>query len=340
MACRVPPESSGKQGFNRSSVRASTRPVFTADATLRNLDRHPHWKAWLALFATYFFWGTTYLGIRMALESFPPLKLISGRFLASGVLMLAAAIVFRAQLPRGRELRLTALLGVLAIGGGNGALVLSEQWIPSGVAALMVAISPFWMVGIEALLPGGDRLHLPTLAGIGIGFAGVMMLFAPGAASAQAASGPGLIGGFLLLQVGSLCWCLGSLLQRRLRTEAHPVISGAVQQFATGLAYLPVALMVPEHPVQWHTRGVLAAAWLVIFGSVVGYSAFIYAMEHLPVPIVSTYTYVNPVVALALGWLFYREPFGTREFLAMAGVFVGVAVVKYFSGRAHSTQKS
>ncbi|HYO82869.1 MAG TPA: EamA family transporter [Bryobacteraceae bacterium] len=295
------------------------------------MNRHPHWKAWLALFATYFFWGTTYLGIRMALESFPPLMLISGRFLASGILMVLGALLLRAKLPRGRELRMTALYGALAIGGGNGALVVSEQWIPSGVAALMVAISPFWMVGLEALLPGGERLHLPTLGGIAIGFAGVMLLFAPGAASASVTTGPGLVGGFILLQAGALCWCLGSLLQRRLKTEAHPVVSGAVQQLAAGLTYLPFALLIPEHPVHLSTRGVLAAAWLVIFGSVVGYSAFIYAMEHLPVPIVSTYTYVNPVVALALGWLFYREPFGSREFLAMTGVFVGVAAVKYFS---------
>jgi drug/metabolite transporter (DMT)-like permease len=293
------------------------------------LRSHPQFKAWIALFATYFFWGTTYLGIRMALESFPPMKLIGGRFLASGLLMVAGAKLMGARFPRGRELWLTALFGIIAIGGGNGALVFAEQWIPSGTAALFVTLSPFWMVGIESLLPGGERLHWPTLAGIAIGFLGVVILFAPGAAGAGVS--PDLVRGFLLLQFGSLCWCGGSLLQRKLKTVANPVVSGAVQQIATGVVSMPLALAVPEHPIDWNLRGVLAAAWLVVFGSIVGYSAFIYAMEHLPVPIVSTYTYVNPIVAVTLGWLFYREPFGLRELLAMLIVFVGVGVVKSFS---------
>jgi drug/metabolite transporter (DMT)-like permease len=293
------------------------------------LSSHPQFKAYLALLAVYFFWGTTYLGIRMALESFPPLMLVSVRFLASGLLMLLAVKLWGAQLPRGRELWLTALYGVIILGGGNGCLVFAEQWIPSGTAALFITTSPFWMVGLEAVLPGGARLHLPTMAGIILGFTGVLILVAPAAMNSPA--GPELLKGFIVLQAGSVCWCLGSLLQRHQPTKAHPVVGGAVQQFATGVAFLPIALLVPEHPVQWSNRGVLALAYLVVFGSIVGYSAFVYILEHLPVPVVSTYTYVNPVVAVFLGWVFYREPFGTRELFAMMAVFAGVAVVKYFA---------
>jgi drug/metabolite transporter (DMT)-like permease len=285
----------------------------------------------MALLAVYFFWGTTYLGIRMALESFPPLVLVSYRFLISGLIMLAGAALAGARLPKGRELWLTGLLGIVTLGGGNASLVFAEQWIPSGTAALLITTSPFWMVGLEALLPGGERLHLPTLFGIFVGFLGVVILVAP--AAVGAGLGKNLVNGFALLQFGCLCWCLGSLLQRRQRTRAHPVVSGAVQQLAVGLAFLPAALLVPDHPIYWHTRGVLAGAYLVVFGSIVGYSAFIYAMEHLPVPIVSTYTYVNPMVAVSLGWVFYREPFGARELVAMTAVFAGVALVKYYSGK-------
>lgn len=256
--------------------------------------------------------------------------LISLRFLCSGVILIIAAVLLKATLPRGRELRLTALYGLIALGGGNGALIFAETWIASGTAALIITLGAFWMVGIEALLPGGERLHMPALGGIVLGFFGILILFAPVASGTLA--GPALIKGFLLLQFGSVCWALGSLLQRRLATRANPVVSGAVQQLAVGLAALPWALTVPEHPVHWSTRGVLAAAWLVVFGSIIGYSAFIYAMERLPVAIVSTYTYVNPVVAVTLGWLFYREPFGWRELVAMIFVFTGVAVVKYFAG--------
>lgn len=298
------------------------------------MRNHPQFKAYAALVSVYFFWGTTYLAIRMALESFPPLKLIALRFLLSGSILLTAAKWGGASLPRGRELWLTAAFGLIALGGGNGTLVFAEQWIPSGTAALFITTSPFWMVGLAAMLPGGERLHLPKLAGIVVGFLGVLVMVAPAAFGAP--MGGGLLRGFLLLQVGCFAWCLGALLQRRQTTKAHPVVSGALQQLAVGLAYLPLALAVPEHPVEWTAPGVAAAGWLVVFGSIVGYSSFVYAMEHLPVAVVSTYNYVNPLVAVFLGWLFYREPFGWRELFAMAAVFGGVALVKYYSNRAPS----
>jgi drug/metabolite transporter (DMT)-like permease len=302
------------------------------------LTSHPKFKAYVALGAVYFFWGTTYLGIRMALESFPPIKLVALRFLMSGSALLLVARLTGAHLPKGRELWLTALFGLFALGGGNGALVFAEQWIPSGTAALFITTSPFWMVGMSALMPGGERLYLPTLTGILVGFGGVLVMVAPAAFGAPA--GGLLLKGFIWLQFGCFFWCLGALLQRRQPTKAHPVVSGAVQQLAVGIAFLPAALMVPEHPIHWSSKGVLAALYLVTFGSIVGYSAFVYAMEHLPVAIVSTYNYVNPVVAVFLGWLFYREPFGWRERVAMTTVFTGVALVKYYSGRAPSRGQS
>lgn len=289
----------------------------------------------MALFAVYFFWGTTYLGIRMALEAIPPVLLIGSRFILSGAILLIAATLYGAKFPRGRELKLTALYGLIALGGGNGTLVFSEQWIPSGIAALFVTTSPFWMVGIDAIRGAGETISKRTLTGIAIGFLGIVVLVGP--AAVGAGMGPGLIQAFLILQVGCFCWCLGSVLQKSLRTTAHPIVSGAIQQFATGLVVLPMSLFADEHPVNWSSRGIWAAAYLVVFGSIVGYSAFAYAMEHLPVPVVSTYAYVNPIVAVALGWVFYREPFGLREAFAMALVIVGVVIVKYYG---HATPKA
>jgi drug/metabolite transporter (DMT)-like permease len=293
-------------------------------------------RSYSALGALYFFWGTTYLAIRMALETFPPLVLISGRFLASGTLMLLLMKYNGAQLPRGRELWMTALYGIILLGGGNGALVYAETWIPSGLAALFITTGPFWLVGIEAALPGGERLHAPTLAGILVGFLGIIILVAP--AATGAALGPNVLKGYLVLQLGCVLWSSAALLQRRLPTKAHPVVGGAVQQFATGVAVLPLALFAENHTIRWSERGVLAALWLVVFGSIVGYSAFVYVMERLPVSIVSTYNYVNPIVAVFLGWLFYREPFGWREAVAMLTVFAGVAMVKYYAPRAPSAK--
>jgi len=295
-----------------------------------------HGTAWLALFAVWFFWGTTYLGIRMALESFPPFTLICIRFLCSGIIMLGVARLKGIHPPSGRELWMTARNGLLLLGGGTGLLVVAEQWVPSGTAALIITLGAFWMVGMEALLPGGEKLQWRTMAGIVIGFLGVGVLVGPSVTTGEA----GMLAGFLVLQVGCLSWCFGSILQRRLPTQAHPVISAAVQQLATGLVFIPIALLAPQHPIQWSTRGSLALVWLIVFGSIIGYSAFIYTLEHLPIAIVSTYHYVNPVVAVFLGWLIYREPFGQREIVAMMFVFLGVGVVKYFSGGSRKPPSS
>jgi drug/metabolite transporter (DMT)-like permease len=154
------------------------------------------------------------------------------------------------------------------------------------------------------------------------------LLFAPGGTTGIDRS---LLAGFLLLQIGMAGWSFGSIFQRRNPGRAHPVIVSGVQQLTVGLAAIPFALLVPEHPIQWSVRGAGALFYLVIFGSIVGYSAYMYALDKLPVAIVSIYPYVNAVVAVGLGWLFYRERFGGREALAMLIIFAGVATVKRYS---------
>ena len=282
----------------------------------------------MALFAVCIFWGTTYLGIRMALESFPPAMLVCIRYLLSGAILTIVAWSRRAYFPRGRELLGTVLFGLITIGLGNGCLAWAELVIPSGMAALFVTLSPFWMVGMEALVPGGARLHGPTIVGMLIGMMGTALLVAPGAIQ-HGLSGP-VFTGFLLLQLGSCGWAIGSILQRRQQTKAHPVVSGAIQQLATGVAYLIPAFAFPHSQVHLTARGLSAIVYLVIFGSIIGYSAYIYAMNTLPVSVVTIYNYINPIIAVMLGWLFYREIIGWRELAAMAVIFVGVWVVKRF----------
>ncbi|MBZ5607523.1 MAG: EamA family transporter [Acidobacteriia bacterium] len=294
------------------------------------MPRHAHFTAYLALAAVCFFWGTTYLGIRMALEWVHPFTLMSLRYLISGTAMLAAAFVSKAHVPGGRELTYTALYGVITIGVGTGSLAFAELWVPSGLAALFVTLSPFWMIGVEALIPGGDRLHGPTILGMLVGLMGTLLLVGPSAAQ-QGWNGP-LLRGFLLLQFGSSGWALGSILQRRLRTKAHPVISAAIQQLATGIAFALLAIPFKKLPAAWSWRGAGAILYLAVFGGMVGYSAYVYVLNKLPVSVVSIYNYINPIVALGLGWVFYREHVGVREVGAMLIIFVGVAVVKRFGG--------
>ncbi|HTM50434.1 MAG TPA: EamA family transporter [Bryobacteraceae bacterium] len=286
----------------------------------------------MALISVCFFWGTTYLGIRMALETVPPLALVSIRFLLSGSILLAAAAWRGSLLPRGRDLRSACISGALILGIGNGALVFAELRIPSGLAGLFITISPFWMVGIEALLPGGERLHWPTLFGMLVGLGGAALLLAPDLTGHSL--GRNTLAGFLILQLGMASWSFGSIFQKRQEMKAHPIVVGAIHQLAAGIAFTPLALLVPEHPIVWTTRGAGAVLYLVIFGSIVGYSAYAYALDKLPVAVVSIYPYLNSMVAVTLGWLVYREPFGWREALAMAIIFTGVALVKRYAKKA------
>ena len=230
------------------------------------------------------------------------------------------------HIPRGKELLTACFSGVMILSVGNGCLVFSEELIPSGMAGLILTISPFAMVGAEALLPGGEPLHGPTIAGMVLGLAGAALLFAPDIH--DHAFNLNLVRGFLLLCLGMAGWSFGSIYQRRRPGKAHPVIAGAVQQLAAGAVFIPLVLVFREHPVHWSFRGVSAILYLAAFGSIVGYSAYVYALDRLPVAVVSIYPYINAVVAVSLGWLFYREPFGLKELIAMGVIFAGVALVK------------
>jgi drug/metabolite transporter (DMT)-like permease len=282
-------------------------------------------RAWLAFASVSLFWGTTYLAIRMALEAFPPMTLLALRFLLSGGIMLLAGRLRGWAFPTGRPLWRASWQGLLVLGLGNSCLVVAETWIPSGMAALIITLSPFWLVGMDAAMTGGERLHAPTLAGMGVGLAGVLLLLGPDAWRGGASSS--LWKGFLILQLGSVGWNLGSLLQRRAAGAMPAMVSGSIHQFAVGLAFLPLAIL-SGPPAEWKPRSVLALLWLVVFGSIVGYTSYIYALERLPVAVVGLYNYINPIVAVILGWWFYREPFGPREAFAMLVIFAGVTIVK------------
>jgi drug/metabolite transporter (DMT)-like permease len=290
------------------------------------------WLAYAALASVCLFWGTTYLGIRMALESLSPAWLVAIRYTISGAILTGVALARGAKFPRGRGLWAATGCGLLILGVGNGTLAWAETIIPSGLASLFITTSPFWMVGLEALLPGGERLHGPTIAGMVVGFGGTALLLTSGIQS-ERVEHAALIG-FLILQVGVASWTFGSILQRRAAIDAHPAVTGAVQQLSVGLIYFPIALLTPyHHPILWQTRAVLAVIYLAIFGGIVGYSAYMYALERLPVAITSVYPYINCGVAVALGWLFYREPFGWREAAGMMIIFIGVAIVKWTTAR-------
>lgn len=277
------------------------------------------------------FWGTTYLGFRIALDFLGPATIVCIRNLLSGGLILAWAAATKKDIPRGRDLWLTSAYGILTIGIGNGTLAVAELWTPTGLASLFITTSPFWYVGMNALLPGGEPIHKPAMTGLMVGFLGVIGLVAPDAwrllRGGEFDSGGGIVLGFLILQFSGACWALGSLLQRNRKVDKNPFVVAGTQQMATGLAFLLPALLEPKRP-EWNAQGLAAVAYLATFGGIVGYGCYMMALNRLPLAIVSIYTYVNPVVALFLGWLVYREPFGWIEAAAMAVIFLGVWMVR------------
>ena len=282
---------------------------------------------YLALIAVCFFWGTTYLGIRIALEGFPPLYLIAIRYTISGGVLLVGAALAGARLPRGRELVLTAVCGIICIGIGNGGLATGEKYVASGLAALIYTASPFWMVGIDALLPGGHRPKASTVGGLVVGVLGVAVLLVP--AVSHGGWRGGMTFGIVVLELSVVGWVAGALLQKRVEEHSTALVRGAVQQLAAGLAVFVPAGLFETLPHAVGTRPLLAVGYLIVFGSFVGFTSFIYAMAKLPVAIVSIYTFVNPIVAVFLGWLFYREHFGWRELIAMLIIFAGIAIVRW-----------
>jgi drug/metabolite transporter (DMT)-like permease len=299
---------------------------------------------WLALATVYVVWGSTYLGIRIVTESLPAFGSAALRFAAAAVIVAAVLVIRRgpaALRVRPAQLAGAALVGTLLIAGGNGFVVLAESpafGLPSGLAALLVALGPLLLVVMRAVT--GDRPSLMSLLGVLVGFAGLVILFAPGLTSVPGTnvSGPNdpgaapfpLVGGLLVL-FGTLSWSAGSFLSPRLPMPADAFVA-SVYELIIGSAVLAVISLSRG---EWRgfdaaavpVRSWVALAYLMVFGSVIAFTAYVWLLHHAPISLVSTYAYINPVIALGLGALLAAEVL-TGPVLAAAGVVVvGVVLV-------------
>src|SRR5215212_1379205 len=281
--------------------------------------------AWAAV---CFFWGTTYLAIAVGLESFQPTLFAGLRFLiAGGVLFFVMAWQRNARLPIGREWFDLGVVGLMLLGVGNGAVVWAEQWVPSGMAALLVATSPFWAAALERAQKDGERVGVRGLLGMAVGFGGLAMLVGPQLFGAEL-NGKYLLG-VGIIQVGCFFWQAGSVYAKRRPTGVSPLMASAVQMLLAGVVLTLAGTLAGEWGgMRFSARSAGALVYLVVFGSIVAYSAYMYAIQKLPISLVSTYSYVNPLVALALGWLVLSEPLGWREAGAALVILLGVALVK------------
>jgi drug/metabolite transporter (DMT)-like permease len=292
---------------------------------MKGRDKFGAYGAWAAV---CFFWGTTYLAIRVGLESFPPTLFAGLRFIVAGVVLFFVMSRQRnARLPLGREWFDLGVVGLMLLGVGNGAVVWAEQWVPSGMAALLVATSPFWAAVLARLEGDGERVGLRGLLGMAVGFGGLAMLVGPQLFGAEL-NGKYLLG-VVIIQVGCFFWQAGSVYAKRRPTGVSPLMASSVQMLWAGLILTLTGTLIGEWgAMRFSGRSAGALLYLVVFGSIVAYSAYMYAIQKLPLPLVSTYSYVNPIVALVLGWLVLSEPLGWREGGAALVILLGVALVK------------
>jgi drug/metabolite transporter (DMT)-like permease len=285
-------------------------------------------SVWVALIAVYIVWGSTYLAIRFAVETIPPFLMASSRFLVAGAFLYGWRRLSGDPAPRKIEWRSAAVVGVLLLVIANGLVSWSEQYVASGVAALLVASAPLWMVLIDALRPGGRRPNGLTAAGVMVGFGGVVLLVEPWRLFSDQSSTSSL--GVLLLLISALSWSIGSLYSRGARLPRSPLLGTGMEMLAGGIGLLLVGSLIGE----WQqlqlsaisSRSLWGLAYLVVFGSLVGFVAYTWLLRNAPTPLVSTYAFVNPLVAIFIGSLFADELL-TPRILASALIVVSSVVL-------------
>jgi drug/metabolite transporter (DMT)-like permease len=287
------------------------------------------WKVIVAFGLVYVFWGSTYLGIGIAVEHIPPAVMCAARFLVAGIFMLAYCVLTGRRIRfTARQLGYLAAVGILLLMGGNLTLSYAERIVPTGLSALLIAVTPLWFLVLDSLLLGDHHISRRGKVGLAIGIAGVVVLIWPELRH------PNVLGHrelwwSLALQLGSFSWALGSVLSKKWQTAAtDPFGAIAWQMVFAGIANLIFALLV-EKPsnVTWTFRGVAAILYLVVFGSWIGYTAFIWLLQHVPTSKVSTYAYVNPVVAVFLGWLVLHERIDRYILMGSAIIVASVVLV-------------
>jgi len=284
--------------------------------------------AWIAWCAVCLIWGTTYLGIRVTLESMPPMLMAGLRWTIAGGALALYMIARGERLPSGAALRNAALLGFLMLVLGNGGVVWAELYVPSGLAAVVVAAAPFWMAGVEALRKDGERLTWRRAAGFLVGFSGIVLLVWP-ELTHGGAGGRRFILGMLALQLACFGWAVGSSYSKRHGRRENVFSATAAQMFAGGLMMLAIGTAGGEwRALAFTPRTTAAFLYLTTVGALGGFVAYTYALRHLPVSLVSLYAYLNPVIAVALGVAILGEPFTSRMALAAALVLGGVAIVR------------
>ena len=292
-----------------------------------NLERSRGRLAYLAFITVCLVWGTTYLGITVALETVPVLLVAGLRWMAAGVVMSALMLATGRGLPRPAMWGPLLLLGFLMNVVGNGFVVWAQQYVASGLTAVLIATTPFWSALVERLLPNGERFSRRALFGLGLGFTGIVVLVWPEMTNGGA-SGRAFVLGVIAIQLACVGWVIGTSFAKRHELGDNPFRSTALQMVFSGTMLLTAATVNGDwQHLSFTPRTIAAMAYLSIAGSLLAYSAYIYAIQHLPLSLVSLYAYINPIIAVTLGTLLLSEPFSARVAVSAALVLAGTWIV-------------
>jgi drug/metabolite transporter (DMT)-like permease len=282
----------------------------------------------VAFAAVYVVWGSTYLGIQIGIESFPPLLLAGFRHLCAGLILYPILRWKTGIRPTAGHWKAAIVTGFLLLFVGNGGVSWAEQTVPSGVAALLVATVSLWLVILDWLRPGGVRPVFRVIVGILMGFSGLVLLVGPAHLGGSGRVDPGGAG---ILVIASLGWAIGSLYSKHGGMPSSPMLSVAMQGLGGGVVLILVGLFMGEfrglHFAAITMRSWLALAYLIVFGSGIGFTAYIYILQKSTAARVGTYAFVNPVVALFLGWLIAGEAISLRTVLAAGVILTAVSLV-------------
>jgi drug/metabolite transporter (DMT)-like permease len=291
---------------------------------------------WVGLLVLYVVWGSTYLGIRIAVETIPPFTMAASRFFLAGVVLLGWSIArdgrdFR--WPTRREWRDTVIVGALLLGGGMGMVAWGEQTITSGIAALLIALMPVW-VAVLGRVAFGERLPRAAVVGVAVGLVGVAILVGPSDNPVERFAPAGIAA----LIVSPICWASGSLFSaHRAQLPAQPLVATGGQMLAGSLVLGALALVTGEpgrlHPEAISAESLAALAYLTVIGSLVAFTTYGWLLRIAPLPLIATYAYVNPIVAVILGWLVLAEPLTPRTIAAGAVIVFAVALIITARGR-------
>jgi len=279
----------------------------------------------LAYILVSFFWGSTYMAIKIGVEDMPPMFFAGVRFLIAGLIMIVFSFIRGYAFPAGKsEFSRLSLVGLFMLLGGNGLVVFAEQWVDSGVASLIMATIPIFAGVLEHFFIRTTRLTFKALSGLLLGFFGVYFLLVP------AEHGISIdIPGILVLLSASLLWSTGTVLSKTFKGNSSIVSNIGIQMFAGGVGLMFVSAITGEFSrVRFSMNSVLAIAYLVVFGSLVAYSSYIYLLQKWPATKAGTYAYINPLVAVSLGAIFLGEKINFLMILSMVGIFLGVLIVQ------------